>query len=139
MWSGQLSPLFFTADAHWACPRARTWICIPRPPPRRVHTAVLHHGDVVALLLETGLWRRHRIDQVLGLDTLGAIYCMLPPIAFGAASHDPEIHPPVKLMVWVSDPEMVRQVLMVGTCCSFHLLRVATDLNELLPAVCVCV
>lgn len=71
---------------------------------------VLHHGDILARVKKYGMWQRHRVDRELSKQ-LGDIYCMVPPIAFGATTKD-RMHPPIKLIVWVSDAEMVQKVLM---------------------------
>ena len=63
---------------------------------------VAHAGLLVDKLLKYSIWGRHKIDREL-VDELGHIYCMVPPPAFGGGL--------VKLVVNISDPVLVKQVL----------------------------
>ena len=63
---------------------------------------VVGGGDIVAQMRKHGVWGRHVIDQNM-VKTHGHIYCMIPPPAMGGGL--------VKLVVNISDPNLVQQVL----------------------------
>jgi cytochrome P450 len=60
---------------------------------------VLHYGSLAKGLSQWGMWRRHRIEAEAS-DNLGPIFCIVPPPG-GTA----------KIFVFVSDPELVQQVM----------------------------
>jgi len=59
-------------------------------------------GDIVSCIRRFGVWGRHAIDQQL-VKSHGHVYCLIPPPAMGGGL--------VKLVVNVSDPVLVKQVL----------------------------
>jgi cytochrome P450/NADPH-cytochrome P450 reductase len=63
---------------------------------------VAHAGILADKLRKYSIWGRHKIDRELVVE-MGHIYCMVPPPAMGGGL--------VKLVVNISDPELVKQVL----------------------------
>ena len=63
---------------------------------------VAHFGELVKLLQKFSVWGRHNIDRNLA-KKLGHIYCWIPPPGFGGGN--------VKLIVNISEPELVKKVL----------------------------
>ena len=63
---------------------------------------ICHFGTTVTKIKKHGVWGRHVIDQELAQE-IGHVYCMIPPSAMGGGL--------VKLVVNISDPELVKQVL----------------------------